>query len=128
MFTILIGLSEICLPSVSSLEYGSFWKTDLVPLYSTRGRAVAQTVSRWLPTAAARIRVRSIYGVCGGQRGIGASFLRVLRLPIAIIPPISPSYSPGADTIGLLVAAVPSGPNWTPPSPPLYQFKKFIFH
>jgi hypothetical protein len=35
---------------------------------------------------------------------------------LPIIPPISPSsQSSGAGTIGLLVAAVPSGPNWTPP-------------
>jgi hypothetical protein len=56
------------------------------------GRAVAQAVSRWLPTATARVHVRAACGVCGGQTGIGAGFLRVLRfhLPI-IIPPISPS-------------------------------------
>jgi hypothetical protein len=36
---------------------------------------------------------------------------------------ISPSsQSPGAGTIGLLVAAVPSGPNWT--SKPTTPFKK----
>jgi hypothetical protein len=29
-------------------------------------RAVAQTVSRWLPTAAAQIRDRAACGVCGG--------------------------------------------------------------
>jgi hypothetical protein len=55
------------------------------------GRAVAQAVSRWLPTAAARVRVRAACGVCGGQIGIGAGFLRVLRFPLPIIPPISPS-------------------------------------
>jgi hypothetical protein len=44
-----------------------------------RGRAIAQAVSRWLPTAAYRVRVRAEY--CGV----------------------------------LLVAEVPSGPNWTPP-------------
>jgi hypothetical protein len=39
------------------------------------GRAIAQAVSRWLPTAAARIRsqVKSC-GICGGQSGIGAGF------------------------------------------------------
>jgi hypothetical protein len=30
------------------------------------GRAVAQAVSRWLPTAAARVRGRAACGVCGG--------------------------------------------------------------
>jgi hypothetical protein len=49
-----------------------------------KGHAVAQAVSRWLPTAAAR--------VCGGQSGTGAGFLRVFRFLLAIIiPPISPS-------------------------------------
>jgi hypothetical protein len=55
------------------------------------GRAVAQAVSRWLPTAAARFRVRAACGVCGGQSGTGAGFLRVLRFSLPIIPPISPS-------------------------------------
>jgi hypothetical protein len=55
------------------------------------GRAVAQAVSRWLPTAAAPVRARAACGVCGGQSGTGAGFLRVLRSPLPIIPPISPS-------------------------------------
>jgi hypothetical protein len=57
-----------------------------------QGLAVAQAVSRWLPTAAARVRVWAACGVCGGQSGTAVCFLLVLRfhLPI-IIPPISPS-------------------------------------
>jgi hypothetical protein len=56
------------------------------------GRAVTQAVSRWLPTAAARVRIQAACGVCGGQSGTGAGFLRVLRFPLPIIiPPISPS-------------------------------------
>jgi hypothetical protein len=55
------------------------------------GRAVAQAVSRWLPTAAARVLVRAACGVCGGQRGTGAGFLRVLQFPLPMNPPISPS-------------------------------------
>jgi hypothetical protein len=55
------------------------------------GRALAQAVRRWLPTAAVRVRVRTACGVCGGQSGTGAGFLRVLRFPLPIIPPISPS-------------------------------------
>jgi hypothetical protein len=44
------------------------------------GRAIAQAVSRWLPTAAARVRARLGHvGVCGGQSGTGAGFLGVLR-------------------------------------------------
>jgi hypothetical protein len=62
------------------------------PKLSSFGRAVAQVVSRWLPTAAAWVRagVRSC-GIFGGESGIGAGFLRVLRFPLPIlIPPIAP--------------------------------------
>jgi hypothetical protein len=57
-------------------------------IYTLSGRAIAQVVSRWLPTAAARIRsqVRSC-GICGGQIGTGAGFLRVLPI---LIPPTAP--------------------------------------
>jgi hypothetical protein len=41
-------------------------------------------------TAAARVRIRSACGLCGGQSGTVAGFLRVLRFPLPIIPPISP--------------------------------------
>jgi hypothetical protein len=42
------------------------------------GRAIAQAVSRWLPTAAARVRARVwSSAICGGQSGAGAGFLRV---------------------------------------------------
>jgi hypothetical protein len=56
------------------------------------GRAIAQAVSRWLPTAAARVRARVwSCGICGGQSGDGAAFLRVLRFPLLIfIQPIAP--------------------------------------
>jgi hypothetical protein len=51
------------------------------------GRAIAEAVSCWLPTAAAR--VQSLVwssGICGGQSGVGAGFLRVLRFPLPFIP------------------------------------------
>jgi hypothetical protein len=50
------------------------------------GRTIAQAVSRWLPTAAAaRVRARVwSSGICGGQSGAGAGFLRVLRFPLPI--------------------------------------------
>jgi hypothetical protein len=64
---------------------------QLKVLTEKMGRAVAQAVRRWLPTAAARVRVRAACGVCGAQSGTGAGFLRVLQFPLPIIPPISPS-------------------------------------
>jgi hypothetical protein len=59
------------------------------------GRAVAQEVSRWLPTAAARVRAQvRTCGICGGQSGAGAGFLRVLRFPLPIlILPTAPHSS-----------------------------------
>jgi hypothetical protein len=59
------------------------------------GRAIAQAVSRRLPTAEARVRsqVRSC-GICGGQSGTGAGFLRVLGFPLPIlVPPTTPHSS-----------------------------------
>jgi hypothetical protein len=91
-----------------------------------RGLAIAQTVSRWLPTAAAPVRARVWSGwICGGQSGAGAGFLRVLRFPLPIfIPPNSPSsHSPGAGTIGQYMADVPSGPSLDS-TPPLCELKK----
>jgi hypothetical protein len=55
------------------------------------GRAVAEAVSRRLPTAEAGVCVRAAFGVCGGQSGTGAGFLRVLSFRLPIIPQISPS-------------------------------------
>jgi hypothetical protein len=50
----------------------------------------SSAVRSWLPTAAARVRVRAACGDCVGQSGTGAGFLRVLWFPLPIIPPISP--------------------------------------
>jgi hypothetical protein len=62
-------------------------------------RAISQAVSRWLPSAAARFRARGwSSGICGGQSGAGAGFLRVLWFPLSnFIPQNSPYMkSPGA--------------------------------
>jgi hypothetical protein len=62
-------------------------------IYTDLGRAMAQSVSRPLSTAAARAQVRSCW-ICGGQSGTGAGFLRVLRFPLPIfIPPTAPHSS-----------------------------------
>jgi hypothetical protein len=87
--------------------------------HGRQGRAIAQAVSRWLPIAAARIRARAwSCGICGGQSGAGAGFLRVLRFPLPIfIPSISPQ-SPSSIIWGWynrpVLAAVPSGLSLTP--------------
>jgi hypothetical protein len=69
----------------------------------------SQAVSRRLPTEAARVRVQvRSCGICGGQSGTGACFLRLLRLPLPIlIPPTTPhsSLSSGSDTIDQLCPA-----------------------
>jgi hypothetical protein len=53
------------------------------------GQAISQVVSRWLSTAAVRIRPQGWSSVIyRGQSGAGADFLRVLRFPLPIfIPP-----------------------------------------
>jgi hypothetical protein len=66
------------------------------------GRAIAQAVSRWFPTAADRVRVRFwSSAICGGQSAAGVGSLRVLLFPLPIfIPPNSPSSQPqGAGTV-----------------------------
>jgi hypothetical protein len=83
------------------------------------GRAITQAVSRRLPTAAARVRARvRSCGICGGQSGTGAGFLRVFRFPLPIfIPPISPQ-SPSSIIWGWynrsVVAAISSELSLTP--------------
>jgi hypothetical protein len=55
---------------------------------SKSGRAIAQAVSRWLPIAAARVQIWVwSSGICGGQNGAGAGFLRVLRFPLPTFIP-----------------------------------------
>jgi hypothetical protein len=63
------------------------------------GRAIAQAVSRRLPTAAAQVlaRVKSCW-ICGGHSGTETGFLRVLRFPLILIPPTA-AYSSSSSSI-----------------------------
>jgi hypothetical protein len=66
----------------------------IVSQLTWRGRATTQAASRWLPTAAARVRCQvRPYGIRGGQRGNEAGFLRVLRFPLQILSPLNSPYS-----------------------------------
>jgi hypothetical protein len=70
---------------------------------TAKGRAIAQAVSRWVPTAAARFPAQVWpSGICDGQSGAEAGFLRVHRFPLLmfILPNSPSSQSPGAGTIG----------------------------
>jgi hypothetical protein len=81
------------------------------------GRAIAQVVSRRLPTAVARVQIQAMScGIFGEQTGSENGFLRVLRFPLPVlIPPTDPySSSSGAPTIGPIVSSVQSGHSLTP--------------
>jgi hypothetical protein len=86
-------------------------------IYYKYDRAIAHAVSRRLPIAAARVRSQvNLSGICGGQSGNGASFLRVHRFPLPIlIPPTAPHLSSGAGAIGQIVTDVASGLSLAPP-------------
>jgi hypothetical protein len=58
------------------------------------GRAIAQAVSRRLPTAAARVRARlKSRRICDGPSDVGAGFLQVLRFPLPILIPSTAPHS-----------------------------------
>jgi hypothetical protein len=66
------------------------------------GRAIAEALGRWFPTAAARVSRSGLASkIYGGQSGAGAGFLRVLRFPLpkSFIPPTSPSSSQSLGTV-----------------------------
>jgi hypothetical protein len=105
-----------CFMLVSCLAYSSTLKVEST--FSSETLVEFQQITRhYIPTFLPRRPVRAACGICGGQSGAGAGFFRALRFPLPIIipPMFPPSELPGAGTIGLLVAAVPSGPNWTHP-------------
>jgi hypothetical protein len=65
-------------------------------------RAIAQTVSRRLPTAATRVRARFMScGVYGGQSGTAAGFLRVLGLPSQLFHRLLHTHHPSSSRAGI---------------------------
>jgi hypothetical protein len=84
------------------------------------GRAIAQAVSRWLPTAAARVRAQAwSFGISGVQSGTVAGFLQLIRFPLPIFFPPVASHSPSSIIWGRyrrpVVVAIPSGLSLIPP-------------
>jgi ribosomal protein L37AE/L43A len=48
---------------------------DILSKHLWKGRAIAQAISRWLPTVAARVRARVwSCGICGGHSGARGRF------------------------------------------------------
>jgi hypothetical protein len=91
------------------------------------GRAIAQAVSCWLPTATARTRARvRSCGICGEQSGTGAGFVQVLGFSLPIFIPSNAPQSPSSIIWGWynrpVVAAVPSGLSLTPLSIYIYIY------
>jgi hypothetical protein len=100
-------------------------ETNFLTLQSS-GRAIAQAVSRRLPTAAARVlsQVNSC-GICGGQSGAAAGFIRVLRFPLPILSPSTAPRSSSSIIRGWYNRSI-SGrrTKWTQSHPTLRNQKK----
>jgi hypothetical protein len=81
---------------------GKYKRFYILILDHLLGHAIAQAVSRRLPTAVAGVRtqVRSC-GICDGQSGTGKGFLRVLRFPLPILIPLTIPHSSSSIIWGL---------------------------
>jgi hypothetical protein len=89
------------------------------------GLSIAQAVSRWLPTAAARVRSRVwSSGICGGQSGAGKVFSEYFGFPCQSsfhqLLHNHPHLSSGAGTIG------PKWPQYKGFSPTPIAIKKTL--
>jgi hypothetical protein len=84
-----------------------------------QGVAIAQAISRRLPTPAARVRAQvKSCGICGGESDTGAVFVSEyfgFLSQFSLHRLLHTHLSSGAGTIGQLVADVPSGLSVTPP-------------
>jgi hypothetical protein len=76
---------------------------------TTEGCAVAQAVSRRLPTAAVQVRAQvRLSPICGGQNGTGTGSLRLLRFPVPLI------LLPAPHSSSSIILGWYSGPNGGP--------------
>jgi hypothetical protein len=83
---VLLGIRNATIHHV--LTYLAVMASSIKIHATNQGHAIAQAVSRRLPTAAARVRAQvSSCGICGGQNDTGAGSLPVLRLPVPILIP-----------------------------------------
>jgi hypothetical protein len=91
--TVCIHCCVLCMKCLQYREkgaepYAKLGPANISPLNCTMGRAIAQAVSRCLPTSAAQVpaQIRSC-GICGGQSVTGAGLLRLIRFPLPILIP-----------------------------------------
>jgi hypothetical protein len=74
VYILLLFVVNYKFPKISILKVKDLIITHSgLSLTLKKGRAIAQAVSRWLPTARIRARVLPS-GICGGQSGAGAGF------------------------------------------------------
>jgi hypothetical protein len=76
-------------------------KLKLWTYFTRRGGSIAQAVSRWLPTVAARVRAQvKSCRICGRLSGIEAGFLRVLWFSLPILIPLTAPQSSSTIILG----------------------------
>jgi hypothetical protein len=96
-----------------------FVYNQLTGLQFVKGLAIDQAVTHRFPTAAARVRTQARSSwICGGQSGTGQIFSVHFGFScqFSFLPLILTHHlSSWADTIGQLLADVPSGLSVTPP-------------
>jgi hypothetical protein len=84
-------------PDESSLQRPTVFLADAFQCYQLHiaGRAMAHVVSRRPFTTELRVNSQAhFYGICGGEGGTVAYFLRVLRLShVSIVPPMPHNHS-----------------------------------
>jgi hypothetical protein len=90
----------------------------IILIYYAFGGDIVQAISRWVPTAATRVRakVRSC-GICSGQSGIGtdSEYFGISHHSFHQLLHTHYHLSSGAGTTGQIVTDIPSGLSQTTP-------------